>query len=74
MKNIYDENDRYTLEANRLDEEVRALILPLFERYVREGWSVRQISHLMQGTIYELELRAMLRNAKTTSTFKFSEL
>lgn len=60
MKSIYSEDDRYTPECNQLDIEVHDALKPVFDRWVALGYSIRQVSHLIQGAAYELELMAML--------------
>lgn len=60
MKSVYDENDRYGVDANRLDQATHQLLKPLFEEWVKNGFSVRQISHVMQGSVIDLELTHML--------------
>jgi hypothetical protein len=60
MKSLYREIFRYTDDADRLDYSVMQLLRPIFDIYVKAGYSPREISHLIMGTITELELSAVL--------------
>ena len=60
VKALYGEDDRYTAEANALDIQVHDALKPVFDRWAALGYSIRQISHVVQGAAYELELMAML--------------
>jgi hypothetical protein len=72
MKNIFRDDERYSDVANTLDEETHALLKPLFQRYVSEGYSPRQISHLMHLTVLDLETTSVLELVTPKHTTKFS--
>lgn len=60
MKNLYNEKDEtYSEETSELDYKVNAAIQPIFDEYVKLGYSIRQISHVMLNTIWECELMYM---------------
>ena len=64
MKNVYDQNDKYGPEASELDQSVYKVLKPIFTEWVNKGYSPRQLSHVMQGTITELELFHMIGDHK----------
>lgn len=64
MKSLYTDSDNYSIEASRLDLETHNSIKDIFVEYQREGYSVRQISQIMQMTVIDLELSTMLSTKK----------
>jgi len=64
MKNLYNDDDTYTYEAANLDEETHDAIVSIFNKYVKEGHSIRQISQVMQMTVIDLELSSILSTKK----------
>ena len=60
MQNLFDDNDRYTHEADSLDNEAYALLKPLMEKYCRLGYSVRQIEYVMTKTVADVALGNIL--------------
>ena len=62
MKNLYDENDRHLPEAFDLMEIARKQgIEHAFKWAHTNGFSIRQASHVIAGTVLEVELSTMLR-------------
>lgn len=60
MKSLYDNNFRYTPEADEIATNAFDLLKPLFDKWVNLGYSPREISHLVQGQAFEFELEAVL--------------
>ena len=60
MVRLFDENERYTQAALDLDAETAKAVQVIFDRYVTAGYSVRDVSFLMQKAINELELTEMV--------------
>lgn len=58
---LFDEQHRYTPEANALQGEFEAAIRPVFTRWADMGYSPREISHLLQGAVWDNELMRVLR-------------
>ena len=57
---LYDENYRYTSDANLLDETVREVLEKTFNEYLETGYSPREISQIMQAAVETLELVTIL--------------
>ena len=57
MKGLYNEkDDTYSDAAFKLDTEVHDAIQPIFDKYVKLGYSFRQISHIILAAVWECEL------------------
>lgn len=59
-ESLYDDDYRYTALADGLDARVRAALQPIFDEYVKFGFSPREISHLIQTTVFEIEHETLL--------------
>jgi hypothetical protein len=60
MKGLYNEgDDTYSKTAFELDAEAQSAIQPLFDKYVKLGYSFRQISHVILSTVWECELTSI---------------
>lgn len=64
MKTLFTEDCRYTAEAMNLDSDTWNLLKDTFNAYLEKGFSPREISHIMQGTIRDLECSAVLDNTR----------
>ncbi len=53
-------DQRYTPEAEALDQLAYKALRPIFEQYIGHGYSIREISHLLSNTIKGLEYDAVL--------------
>jgi hypothetical protein len=51
VKRLFKDDDRYSPEATQLVDETHDMVKPLFEKWVQQGYSVRDISYIMQATI-----------------------
>lgn len=60
MKTLYDKNGKYTHEANVYDRKIEDAIRDIFNEYVAQGYSPRELSHLAHGAVSMLETIAML--------------
>lgn len=61
MKSLYDKNFKYTYEASALADEAQNVLDDLFAKYVDLGYSPREISHILQAVIQDLECSEVLR-------------
>lgn len=55
MKRLYDDKDGYNCLGSQLDAEIRNTINDLFLKYYNQGYSARDISHVLSNLIYEIE-------------------
>jgi hypothetical protein len=55
-----DRKDCYTSDALELSGAAFAALKPLADRFILEGYSMREISHVLQGAVYDLELETIL--------------
>ena len=57
MKSLYNEKDDTYLDvALKLDAEIQGAVQPIFDKYMRLGYSLRQISHVILSAVCECEL------------------
>lgn len=52
MKSLFDEKGNYTNDAKALNEEVRAALRPILEKYMKEGYPKHEVSYLAQTTAH----------------------
>jgi hypothetical protein len=57
---FFDEDDRYRAAALALDHAVLDVLRPIFQDYIDRGHSIREIAHLMQLAVTELETTNIL--------------
>lgn len=62
MKSLYTESHRYTDQALILGTETSNALTDLFKKYIDLGYSPREIAHLMQQEITDIELNTVLDN------------
>ncbi len=60
MKTLYRDDYRPSCSALDLCQVTREVLKPIFDDYLSEGYSPREISQLMQSEITILELEAVL--------------
>lgn len=58
-KSLYNEDETYSPEAFELSSEATRIIQPLFDKYIKDGYSIRQISHVITTAVWECELMGM---------------
>jgi len=59
MNSLYDNENNYRINESgtQLDDNTRKLVEALFDEWVHvRGFSPREVSQIMQGSIHELEL------------------
>ena len=61
MKRLFDNNERLTDEACKIEQELMASVRPWFKKYVGEGYSIRELAHVARLAIFDEELDALLR-------------
>jgi hypothetical protein len=59
MKSLYNESYKYTPDAIELSTETFKTNCNIFQKYLRLGYSPREISQIMQSSINELELNTI---------------
>jgi len=59
-KELFDENERYKEGASLIDIEVYNLLLPVFERLIKEGYKIRQIEYIMRASVLDISLDEIL--------------
>jgi len=52
---LYGKDARYTLDATCLDNQTHEALHEIFRRFVDAGHSPREVSHIMQAAVSELE-------------------
>lgn len=57
---LFDDEEKYTEPGLSLDREAGEALRSVFEKYVRAGFSVRDISHIVHGAVTDLELTILL--------------
>lgn len=55
MPSFYSEKENYTEAAHIFEEELYTIVNNTFDRWINEGYSIRQISHLFMTYIFEVE-------------------
>lgn len=61
VKSLYNEDCRHTDDADSLHYETVNALRSIFDKYLELGYSPREISHIMQSTVYDFELAAVLK-------------
>ena len=56
MKRLFNENDQYIEIANQLASAVSYVINDIFREYINLGYSVRDISHVINSVVTEREI------------------
>jgi hypothetical protein len=54
-KSLYDKNEKVTQDAIALEGAAFRALGPLFIIYMEKGYTVREISHVIQGAVQLLE-------------------
>lgn len=65
MKSLYDKNWRYTKDGDSLDRVTNNVLAPIFREWVEQGYSPREISHLMQQIVTDIECETILSKPVT---------
>jgi hypothetical protein len=60
MIHLFDDDDRYTEAASIIDRQAYDALRPIFEFWVKEGYSRRDIYTVMNGAANELMLWSVL--------------
>lgn len=61
MKFLYDPDSlRYTSDGNELDRQAHAAIDGIFRQWAEQGYSPREIAHLISWTVSDVELTHVL--------------
>lgn len=62
---LYDQNWRYTDDGQQLDHKVNDVLRPIFDDFILKGYSPREIAHLLNGVVIQLELENVLDKEQT---------
>ena len=57
---LFNHDDKYTTVASDLHAEATNTIKSLMLTYVRMGYSVREVAHIVQGAVHDCECEIML--------------
>ena len=60
MKSLFDENFRYTPAAIDIANDIDMALALIFNRRISEGYSPREIAHVIQGEVSSYELTHVL--------------
>jgi hypothetical protein len=57
---LFTESGQYTEESSQLDIEVYQALFPILSKWVDAGYSPREIAHVMEHSVFDLELNEMM--------------
>lgn len=63
-KSLFGECERWTIVGSDLDREINAALRPIMEKWAKQGYSIREISHIAQGAVMYVEHVAIIQNRK----------
>jgi len=66
MKRLFNDPwETYTEDGNNLHDSVRELLRPIVDKYMADGFSIRDVENVMHGAMSEIVAYSVLtRNAK----------
>ena len=64
MKSLFDENFRYTYEAEAISLSTSTACRYIMDGWAEYGYSPREIAHIMKWAISDLELEKLLEMRK----------
>lgn len=62
MDRAYTEDDEYGEVASSIDKDIEKAIRPVLNKWKEEGYSIRDISHIAMGAIFDWELWSVLES------------
>ena len=62
MKTLFDENAKYTKDAQNLDAEIQTAVEPIMRSYAKEGFSIRDIYNIAHLTVMDIMTEIILDN------------
>lgn len=65
------EHDAWTAEASDCGDEVRAIMRPIFEKWIALGYSPREIAYIATTSTFSLESEIVLKKAMELRQDKF---
>ena len=60
MEKLYMSDSRMNIHGRELDEETNIALRDIFKKYLKKGYSPREIAHIMLGAVFELELQSVI--------------
>lgn len=49
-KKLFDKNEKWTPEAMKIGDEFESVLWPIIQKYAKEGYSIREIGHILDNT------------------------
>lgn len=68
---MYDDDGRYTDDANAVDAEAEAALKPIWDTWIGRGVCPRTLAHVVEEVLHQLEAATVLERVRPPSTFKF---
>jgi hypothetical protein len=59
-KSLFTEYEKYTNDANNLDDDVQEALQPILDKYLDKGYTVREIEYIMLWSVNEIGLKARM--------------
>ncbi len=60
MKTLYTSEYRYTIQANELDDLTHSALRGIFQEFLNQGYSPREISQVMHAAVNDFEVVSVL--------------
>jgi len=60
MKSLFDKDGYYTSNAAKVDKAATDALIPIFEKFTSEGFSRREIAHLVNLATMTLEMELLI--------------
>jgi len=60
MKVLFDKDERYTKNGLEFDRQIGDAIRPIFQWWVSQGYSIRQLGYISRMTMMDEELMTIL--------------
>ena len=67
MKSLYDEKDRNTAMSVAFSGEIEGAVKPILDKYIEQGYSIRQLVHEAQAAMGFLEADHILKTCAKDS-------
>jgi predicted alpha-1,6-mannanase (GH76 family) len=60
MRSLFDENGKYLPWAQELSDWAEQMLMPAMRKYLHDGFSIRDISHVVMLAAHDAELELIL--------------
>jgi hypothetical protein len=61
-KSLYTESESYTIDAADLDRNTGIALKPLFDEYIKKGYSIREITNIIGSCVSSLGAEYVIKN------------